>query len=125
MVGVDIVDIARIALSKTKQNFMNKVLTAKEREYLSTKSQKANNAFSEYDCTLAGYWAAKEAVLKAFEIGIATNLSHVEILHKKNGAPYVNLNQQFCKKYNIEPDVNIKISISHDAGVAICVCFVA
>lgn len=125
MVGVDIVDISRVAKANTKNAFINKVLTSAEIKYLQTKSTMANNAFSEYDCTLAGYWAAKEAVLKALEIGIVADLKQVEILHKPNGAPYVKLDDKFCKKYNIISDKNINISISHDAGSAICVCYIA
>ena len=124
MVGVDIVEIKRVANANIKNAFINKVLTNLEQEYLQTKSTVVNNMFSEYDCTLAGFWAAKEAVLKALEIGLVTNLKHIEILHKPNGAPYVNLHKSFCNKYNISNNTNISISISHDAGMAICVCYI-
>ena len=124
MVGVDIVEIQRVSNANKKNAFINKVLTKSEQEYLQTKSTIVNNMFSEYDCTLAGYWAAKEAVLKALQIGIVTNLKHIEILHKPNGAPYVNLHKGFCDKYNISSSTNINISISHDAGIAICVCYI-
>ena len=124
MVGVDIVEIGRIANTKNKESLINKILTANEKHYLQAKSQKVNNQFSEYDCSLAGFWAAKEAVLKALEIGIVADLKQVEILHKANGAPYVKLHEQMCKTYNISQTCNINISISHDGGTAICVCFI-
>ena len=122
MVGVDIVDITRIANAKNKEALIEKILTENEKEYLKTKSKKVNNMFSEYDCSLAGFWAAKEAVLKALEVGIVTNLKHIEILHKENGAPFVKLNESFVKKYNVNNNYTLSISISHDGGVAICVC---
>ena len=125
MVGVDIVEIDRIVNVKNKEALINKMLTQNEKDYLQTKSQKVNNQFSEYDCSLAGFWAAKEAVLKALEIGIVADLKQVEILHKPNGAPYVKLHEQLCKKYNISQTCNINISISHDGGTAICVCLVS
>lgn len=124
MVGVDIVEIDRIVNVKNKEALINKMLTQNEKNYLQTKSQKVNNQFSEYDCSLAGFWAAKEAVLKALEIGIVADLKQVEILHKENGAPFVKLHEKFCKKHNILNSASISISISHDGGMAICVCLV-
>lgn len=125
MVGVDIVNVDRVAKLNKKEAFIEKVLTNQEREYLHKKSTKINNQYSEHDYSLAGFWAAKEAVLKALELGLIEDLQNIEILHKPNGAPYVNLDKDFCKKHNISTKTSIHISISHDAGCAICMCYIA
>ena len=122
MVGIDVIEIGRVVAANKNNRFIDKVLTTAEKEYLAKKSTVCNNAYSEHDCTLAGFWAAKEAVLKALQLGIVDNLKHIEILHKDNGAPYVKISKQFCQKHNINVSNNINISISHDAGIAICIC---
>jgi len=71
---------------------------------------------------LAGFWAAKEAVLKALEIGIIVDLKQVEICHKENGAPYVELAKELCENYNLGKKIKINLSTSHDAGVAVSFC---
>lgn len=59
--------------------------------------------------SLAGLWAAKEAILKA-GVSIATapkGFSHIEILRAPDGSPYY---------------PGCLLSISHDDGIAVAVC---
>ncbi|MBQ8468544.1 MAG: holo-ACP synthase [Clostridia bacterium] len=126
MVGIDIVDIKRIAEGNVDGKIENRILSDKEKEYISKKSRNLvkGRIFSEFDNSLAGFWAAKEAVLKAFGIGLhSINLKDIQILHKQSGEPYVELMPAAVAKIGGKKPKNIEISISHDAGMAVSVCF--
>ncbi len=111
--GVDIVKISRIekALSKRDQ-LLNKLFTEKEIEYISKKAYKAN--------TIAGMFAAKEAISKVLGIGIGyIYWTDLEILHYESGKPYVNRNPKLDNKMK-EIGLNaLDISISHEKDYAI------
>ena len=105
-IGVDIIEIERVAKLLTKPN-LSKLFSETELEYA---EQKANKAES-----LAGCFAAKEAVLKAFGTGFPQmGWRDVEVMHRDNGQPMVNLYGQaagFAEKNEITA---IHLSISHD-----------
>lgn len=125
MIGIDVIKVSRVVEANKNDRFIKKVLTDNEYQYLQKKSTVRNNEFSEYEYSLAGLWAAKEAILKALQIGIVENLKQVEVLHAENGAPIVSLGKEFCEKYNIDKTMKFHLSISHDAGIAIAACFIA
>jgi len=106
-VGTDIVSIERIeqSLDKFGDRFLKRFLLESEIDSL-----KSINS-------IAGYWAAKEAVAKALGCGIGKHLSFLDIEIKKNssGAPSFLLhNKKFCVD-------SASLSISHDGGFAIAV----
>jgi holo-[acyl-carrier protein] synthase len=70
--------------------------------------------------TLAGFWAAKEAIAKALVCGIGGKLSFHDIIIAKNHmeAPYFRLSLEAQKVHNIQSS---SLSISHDGGFAIAV----
>lgn len=125
MLGIDVVEVERVVKANKNGAIEKKILTKQEKDYLLTKSTTVVNKFSERDYSLAGFWAAKEAVLKALELGIIVDLKQVEICHKENGAPYVKLAKALKDKYNIDKNLKFELSTSHDAGVAVSVCNVA
>jgi len=105
--GIDIVKIPRF--EKATPRFMERVFTIREREYLAGKSTQS----------IAGMFAAKEAVVKALGTGF-TGFSpcDIEILHTKQGKPYVKLHRH--KSGSMQPvNVNIHVSISHTKTDAI------
>ena len=111
-VGIDIIEIDRIkrAVSRT-DGFLEKAFTEKEIEYFRTKKLSAN--------TIAGNFAAKEAVSKALGSGFRQfGLKDIEILRDNLGKPIVNLS---IKIYGIIGKRNFKIhvSISHSKDNAI------
>ena len=111
-VGIDIIEIDRIerAVSRT-DGFLEKAFTEKEIEYFRTKKLSAN--------TIAGNFAAKEAVSKALGSGFRQfGLKDIEILRDNLGKPIVNLS---IKIYEIIGKRNFKIhvSISHSKDNAI------
>ncbi|MEF9987518.1 MAG: holo-ACP synthase [Christensenella sp.] len=104
-IGIDSLRIERMERAIQRETFVNKVFTAKEREYLKKRTLAAQSA--------AGIFCAKEAVLKAFSMGITdAALTDIEILHNENGAPYVLLHG------GIGRDTALCISITHTEDTA-------
>jgi len=101
MIGVDIVKISRIAQAAQNEQFLRRVFTDGEMEYAFSKS----NPFE----TLAGIYAAKEAVAKAVRAGLSFSLLKAEVCHE-NGAPYMNF-----------ADQKFYLSITHDGEYAVAV----
>ena len=106
-VGTDIIEISRVdkSLSKFGNKFLNKFLNTNE-----INIAKKNE-------TIAGFWAAKEAISKALGCGIGKELSFKDIEIKKNikNMPYFELK---TNKFDI---IDSSLSISHDGGFAISV----
>ncbi len=112
-IGVDIVEIDRIqdAINKNDR-FLYKLFTEKEIDYFKSKNFRVE--------TIAGNFAAKEAISKAIGTGIRKfKFSDIEILRNDLGKPivktYNNLNQ-ICIDFNV---LEIKVSISHSEKYAV------
>lgn len=128
MLGVDIVDVERISKLNANQTLEERILSGSEKEYLSKKSKNLvkGRSNSEYDNCLAGMFAAKEAVLKALGLGLGViNVKDIEVCHEKGGRPYIKIDSKIFEKLAIKEPKSIEISVSHDAGIAICVCQMA
>jgi len=114
-IGVDIVDVLRVQglLSRYKERFMQRVFTEAESRYARDSVRTAER--------LAGRFAVKEAVLKAFGTGKSNGIlwRDVETVRGPRGEPKVNL-YGMAHKYltNIEGE-SIHVSISHDGGKAV------
>lgn len=112
-IGIDIIEIDRIekVLNRTPR-FLDRNFTEKEIEYF-----KKNNLKSE---SIAGNFAAKEAISKAIGTGIrGFNLKDIEILRDDLGKPIVNTYnnlKEICIKYSVK---EIKVSISHSENYAV------
>lgn len=113
-IGTDIIQIARIekALDKFGDAFKNKFLNESE-------IKRAKKIES-----IAGLWAAKEAISKALGCGIGAELSFHDITINKNekGAPSFILTPNAQKAHTIQ---NASLSISHDGGFAIAIVVIA
>lgn len=109
-IGTDIIDIARIARSVEKfgDTFKEKFLLPEE--ILIAKKIE----------TIAGFWAAKEAISKALGCGISSDLNFHDIIISKNskGAPLFHLSKKAQQRHPID---KTSLSISHDGGFAIAV----
>ncbi|HEO98254.1 MAG: holo-ACP synthase [Campylobacterales bacterium] len=70
--------------------------------------------------SVAGLWAAKEAIAKALGCGIGAELSFHDIIIYKDpkGAPHFRLSPQAQARHQIK---NSSLSISHDGGFAISI----
>ena len=112
--GVDIISVNRIEriLLENRDSFYNRIFTEKEIDYIYKKGHKAT--------TVAGLFAAKEAISKSIGTGIGLiGWKDMEILHKSKGKPYVNFSNK-GKEIILEMGIKeIQISISHESDFAI------
>ncbi|HBG7379213.1 holo-ACP synthase [Clostridioides difficile] len=112
-IGVDIIEIDRIRKAIGKNNrFLEKIFTDREIEYFNSKNFKAES--------IAGNFAAKEAISKSIGTGIRVfNFKDIEVLRNEMGKPIVktyNNLAKMCIDYNV---LEIKVSISHSKDYAI------
>lgn len=104
-VGIDSLRIERMERSMEREAFVARVFTEREREYIAGKVQAAQSA--------AGIFCVKEAVLKAFSLGITdASLKDIEVLHEESGAPYAVLHGALAQ------DLKVHISITHTEDTA-------
>jgi len=112
-IGTDITVVSRIesSLNKFGERFLNKFLNTEEIQ-LSSKIE-----------SIAGYWAAKEAISKALGCGIGKELSFhdITIYKDEKGAPHFKLSQKAKEYHKIKSS---SLSIAHDGGFAIAIAIV-
>ena len=110
MIGVDLVAIDRVARSIDRfgERFLRRFLSPEEM------------AMARSAQSVAGFWAAKEAVAKALGTGIGRELSFHDIrLYKDTrGAPRFTLPPSIVQRHGI---VATSLSIAHDGGFAIAI----
>jgi len=109
-IGTDIIQISRVerSLEKFGEKFKTKFLNESEIQLIKKTE------------SIAGFWAAKEAIAKALGCGIGAELSFHDIIINKDrkGAPHFVLTKDAQELHKIE---NSSLSISHDGGFAIAV----
>lgn len=108
--GIDIIEIDRIKKAVRKESFLNKIFTKKEIKLFN------KNKFN----SIAGNFAAKEAVSKALGTGFRKfNPIDIEVLRDSYGKPYVILyNNAIFIKDSINAN-KIHLTISHCNNYAI------
>jgi holo-[acyl-carrier protein] synthase len=114
-IGVDIVDVERVKdlLERYRERFVRRVFTEVEAGYAGKSVREAER--------LAGRFAVKEAVLKAFGTGKSQGIlwRDVETIHGAMGKPEVILYGK-AKNYLEKMKGNrIHVSITHDGGKAV------
>ena len=112
-IGIDIIEVKRIEASLSKRgDFLRKIFTDKEIKMF---EDKGNNPQ-----TIAGNFAAKEAISKSLGLGIrGYNFKDIEILRDDLGKPVVktyNNLKQICIDYSV---LEIKVSISYFYAVIV------
>ena len=118
-IGCDIIEISRIQhfVEQHTRQLIGRVFTQREWDYC---QQKANPYLS-----FAVRFAAKEAVAKAFGIGIGKQLNwtSVEIINNSSGEPEVVLDskgQQLLKNF-LAKTVHVSLSHSRDNALAVAI----
>ncbi len=108
-IGTDIIECVRIAqmIEKHGEVFLNRVFTAREIQYCSTR-RSANQHY-------AGRWAAKEAVLKVLGTGWARGIhwTDIEVVNEVSGAPVMRLANRAAEIADERGIRQVAISISH------------
>ena len=114
-VGVDIVEIYRIdkMLKRNNSHLLERVLTEYERSTIGDTSENCER--------LAGFWAAKEAAVKALGTGFRLGISFhdIEIHHDEFGCPYYYFSGEFSRIMQSKKLKNSALSISHCKSHAI------
>lgn len=112
-IGTDIIQINRIKtlIEKYGDTFKKRFLLDEEIDRLKKVE------------SIAGHWAAKEAISKALGCGIGASLSFHDICIRKDalGAPTFSLSQEAQALHKMKSS---SLSISHDGGFAIAVAVV-
>ncbi len=115
-IGTDIIDVARVA--KKRDAVIKRVLLDNECEYCMNSGN--------VDQTIAGHFAAKEAVYKALRVDNDNGISwkDVEITHLGNGMPSIIFHSKAKEYIDSNGLINIQISISHvkDFATATAIC---
>ena len=101
-VGIDIIKIARVEKAVRKYGIHGL------RVFMSDVEIKHSSMAAQ---SIAGQWAAKEAVIKA--IGYWIPFTSIEVLKTELGSPYVMINKEAAD--------HITISITHDGDYAVAV----
>ena len=110
-VGVDLVDLTRFE-NKLKQ-------TPALIERLFTQSERSGATAS-----LAGYWASKEALIKALGNPIGLNFQDVTVAHDSLGKPALQVSGATATRATEMGITSWHVSISHDGGM-VCAMVVA
>ncbi|MGI6394380.1 MAG: holo-ACP synthase [bacterium] len=97
-IGTDIVEVARL---ENKPALWKKFLSEKDFEYVG----KFKNSLER----IAGFWAAKEALVKALD-DKTINFSSISIVHSESGKPFFE---------NVPYDGTFHLSISHEKEFAV------
>jgi phosphopantetheine--protein transferase-like protein len=113
--GIDIIKVQRIreALAKFGARFSNRVLTPAEQRYVRDRPE-----------TLAGRWAAKEAVSKVLGLGVrGIGWRDIEVERLPTGQPAVRLHGRAAARAEQLGMGRIALSISHESDYAVAIAF--
>jgi len=113
--GIDIIRVERIraALERFGPRFSRRVLTDAERRYVRDRPE-----------TMAGRWAAKEAVSKVLGLGVrGIGWQDIEIERMPTGQPAVRLHGRAATRAEQLEMGRIAISITHESEYAVAIAF--
>jgi phosphopantetheine--protein transferase-like protein len=114
-VGIDIIKVERIrrSLARFGSRFSQRVLTPGEQRYVRDRPE-----------TMAGRWAAKEAVSKVLGLGVrGIGWREIEIERLPTGQPAVRLHGRAERRARQLGMDRIALSISHEADYAVAMAF--
>ena len=113
--GLDLCAIARMEKLLQDDRFLARFFTQEEQDYIHGKGKAAPS-------TMAGIFAAKEALCKALGTGIVDDLRHIGIRHDSRGAPSYALQGEYARYAEDRRIASFYLSITHDGGMAAAVC---
>ena len=113
--GIDIIRVSRIeaALARFGDRFCQRILTPAEAHYVRRRAE-----------SLAGRWAAKEAVSKVLGLGVrGIGWREIEIVRLPTGQPSVVLHDRALRRAEQMEMGRIAVSISHESEYAIAIAY--
>jgi phosphopantetheine--protein transferase-like protein len=110
--GVDIIEIERIAKAAKNERFFDKIFSDSETALFEASKYRME--------TVAGRFAAKEAVMKALGCGLGDMpMKSIEVLRAPSGQPVVELKNEAKQKAEALGVKHMHISISHSERYAV------
>ena len=113
--GIDIIRVSRIrdSLARFGERFTNRVLTPAESRYVRGRPE-----------TMAGRWAAKEAVSKVLGLGVrGIGWRDIEVERLPTGQPAVKLHGRAARRAEQLGMGRVAISISHESEFAVAIAY--
>lgn len=111
-IGIDLVEIGRIAAAINRQSFINRVFTAGEQKYCNLRGKGRAASY-------AARFAAKEAIFKSFGTGLSKGCwQDVEIMLDEKGRPETMLAGYFKDLAKDKKVQKIHISLTHSQEYA-------
>src|SRR6187431_3206435 len=113
--GIDIIKVERIraALARFGPRFSRRVLTDAERRYVRDRPE-----------TMAGRWAAKEAVSKVLGLGVrGIGWKDIEVERLPTGQPSIRLHGRAAARADQLGMGRIAVSITHESEFAVAIAF--
>ncbi len=113
--GIDIIRVSRIreSLARFGDRFVARVLTPTEAAYVRNRAE-----------TMAGRWAAKEAVSKVLGLGVrGIGWRDIEIERLPTGQPAVKLHGRAQRRAEQLGMGRIALSISHESDFAVAIAY--
>jgi holo-[acyl-carrier protein] synthase len=111
-IGIDIIEINRLVKAIKNPAFLDRIYTGREQDYFI--SRKNNPS------TIAGYFAAKEAVAKALGTGLSlVKWTEIEVVRDDKGKPGIKLYGNARDAMEAMGGSRVLLSISHSKDNAI------
>ena len=114
-VGIDMCGISRMEKLIGDERFLARFFSAEEQAYIHKKGKAA-------PASMAGIFAAKEALTKALGVGITADIREISVLHDNHGAPYYSLSGEYARLAEDRRISSFHLSITHEADMAAAVC---
>lgn len=105
-IGIDLCEIARMQRLLDEGRSLRRMFTSEEEGYIRSKGAAAAQ-------TMAGIFAAKEAILKALGTGLTLPMTDIVVRHTELGQPLAELTGKAAACGG-----SILMSITHEAGMA-------
>ncbi len=114
-IGIDLIEVKKIAKSISSEADLRKVFTEAEIEECRLVTNSAER--------FAGKFAAKEALMKAIGKGIRQGVwfTQIEVLNEESGAPYIRVSGEVETTINELGVKNIRVSVTHTRATAAAV----
>ncbi len=118
MVGIDIIDIARVT---DDEKFLERIANENEIAYITQTNDKSLRRQRT-----AALFSMKESVMKALGVGLGgLSFKDIELYHKPSGQPAVNLKGEAEKKLQMDfPNKQVYVSLSHIKDVAVTIAII-
>lgn len=113
-IGTDLCAVRRMEALLEDERFLKRWFTPEEADYIRGKGRSGAQS-------MAGIFAAKEALLKALGTGIDTDLREIGVAHTAAGAPYYVFDGSMTER---TAGLRTHLSITHEEGMAAAFCVI-